>query len=102
MICFRSNSLSDKQTLTKIPGISLIDKNIQKSNSGDDGSDHFNNDDRVILGMKLGMIMIMTIVVDGGDDEKFGDDGSTNDYSDDNDDDGDTNDHDDNNDGGKC
>ena len=41
-------------------------------------------------------------MVDGGDDEKFGDDGSTNDYSDDNDDDGDTNDHDDNNDGGKC
>ena len=52
--------------------------------------------------MKLGMIMIMTIVVDGGDDEKLGDHGGTNDYSDDNDDDGDANDHNDNNDGGEC
>ena len=81
--------------------ISLINKNVQKSNSGDDGSDHFNNDDRVILGMKLGMIMIMTIVVDGGDDEKL-DGGGTNDYNDDNDDEGDANDHDYNNDGGEC
>ena len=45
--------------------------------------------------------MIMTIVVDGGDDEKLND-GGTNDYSDDNDDEGDANDHDYNNDGGEC
>ena len=156
MVCFHSSSMNDKQTVTKMPGktillspielkstfknpltytnkylikkqrllqsknkkchfmrstlniinISLIDKNIQKSNCGDDGSDDFNNDDRDIGNeAEDDNDNNGDTNEDVGDDEKFGNDGGTNDSSEDNDDDDeDANDHDgdDNNDGGEC
>ena len=112
MVCFSSNGTSDKKTVTKMPGktillssiklkslfknpliysnkysikeqrllqlnnkkcyfirltlnitnISLIDRNVQNSNNGDDGCEDFNNDDGDIDN-EAGMTMMMEIII---------------------------------------
>ena len=112
MVCFSSNGTSDKKTVTKMPGktillssiklkslfknpsiysnkysikeqrllqlnnkkcyfirltlnitnISLIDRNVQNSNNGDDGCEDFNNDGGDIDN-EAGMTMMMEIII---------------------------------------
>ena len=76
------NNLSDQC----ITNIQLIDRNIQNTNNGDDGSEDFENDGDVDNEAGDDKDNGGNTNDDGGDDQKFGDDVGTNDAGNDNDD----------------